>query len=104
MRTVSLAAIGACVFASAACTAVLGISDPIDEGALPAADVGSSDGDALVSPDTDGGNDSASPDGATVEAPTDTTQVESSVDCATLDDGTPCATTPRAICLKGLCE
>src|SRR5439155_1124902 len=48
MRTVSLAAIGACVFASAACTAVLGISDPIDEGALPAADVGSRDGDALV--------------------------------------------------------
>ena len=33
LQAILLAAIGACVFVSAACTAVLGISDPIDEGA-----------------------------------------------------------------------
>ena len=91
--TVAFVACAFCLVGAASCTAILGISDPVDEGA----DTGTTDstpseaGDSVTTtlPDT---------------TPVDTTPVETSVDCGAAADGTECGAAPRAICLHGTCQ
>jgi cysteine-rich repeat protein len=97
------------------CSAILGISDPVDEGAAPTTD-GSVDGggvlDGVVGDGRadSGGVDSRVSDGTpgdggdSFATPPDTTPVETSVDCAASADGILCALSPRAICLHGTCQ
>jgi cysteine-rich repeat protein len=111
LRTGALVLGVACFVSSASCTAILGISDPIDEGA---SDVdGAIDEGALDSGAPDVHVDTGAVDSIATDSPFDTTDAmdtsvdtvpEAGVDCGTSADGTVCAATPRSICLKGTCS
>lgn len=99
-----------CFVASASCTALLGISDPVDDGLdAGARDSSSSDLDLSDrSPDISA-LDTRAIEGA-ADASLDVTDgpVEGAVDsasaCSGSPDGTVCAPSPRAICLAGACK